>query len=134
MNGWSMVVLTMTKKGKNFAYIVVNALNTKSIGATYVVSTSGMRIIALAALIPVRNVERIKMSIEELMPFFSSLSVEAQTKAYENLAYQLLDNYIDSYGGSGDEDMVEERLMDCLSNEKQYQDEYKRWEQYNARP
>jgi hypothetical protein len=129
-----MVVLTMTKKGKNFAYIVVNALNTKSIGATYVVSTSGMRIIALAALIPVRNVERIKMSIEELMPFFSSLSVEAQTKAYENLAYQLLDNYIDSYGGSGDEDMVEERLMDCLSNEKQYQDEYKRWEQYNARP
>ena len=129
-----MVVLTMTKKGKNFAYIVVNALNTKSIGATYVVSTSGMRIIALAALIPVRNVERIKMSIEELMPFFSSLSVEAQTKAYENLAYQLLDNYIDSYGGSGDEDMVEERLMDSLSNEKQYQDEYKRWEQYNARP
>ena len=69
------------------------------------------------------------MSIEQLMPFFESMSIEAQTKAYENLAYQLLDDYIYTYG-----EMAEERLMKSLSDEKQYQDEYKRWKETQNEP
>ena len=62
------------------------------------------------------------MSIEQLMPFFDSMSIEAQTKAYENFAYQLLDDYIYNYG-----EMAEEALVVTSLGRKNKLRKPKRW-------
>jgi hypothetical protein len=67
----------------------------------------------------------------EPMSFFNELPEEAKKKAYENLAYELLDNYLQTTLG-GDEQYAEERLMNCLKGEKMYHHLYQSWESSNA--
>ena len=63
------------------------------------------------------------------MEFFESLDAQAQKKAYENLAYQLLDDYLYTYG----ED-AEERLMNCLKDEREFHYLYLRWAEKQVSP
>jgi Fe-S cluster biosynthesis and repair protein YggX len=49
------------------------------------------------------------------MEYFNTLPEEVQKKAYENLAYELLDSYLKQH----DPVVSEERLMQCLENETQ---------------
>jgi len=60
------------------------------------------------------------------MNYFNELPEEAKKKAYENLAYELLDNYLQTTLG-GDEQYAEERLMNCLKGERFYHYLYLRW-------
>ena len=117
-----MVVLTMTIKAQKFAYIVVNVLNTRNTGATCVVNTD-MKVPVIAVITNVRNVERIKME------FFESLDAQAQKKAYENLAYQLLDDYLYNY-----REDAEERLMNSLKGEREFHYLYLRWAEKQVSP
>jgi hypothetical protein len=56
------------------------------------------------------------------MPFFEEhVPIQVQKKAYENLAYELLDNYL----AVAEEDEAEERLMETLKNE--IQPHYSKW-------
>lgn len=63
------------------------------------------------------------------MEFFESLDAQAQKKAYENLAYQLLDDYLYNYG----ED-AEERLMKSLKDEREFHYLYLRWAEKQVSP
>ena len=63
------------------------------------------------------------------MEFFESLDAQAQKKAYENLAYQLLDDYLYTYG----ED-AEERLMNSLKDEREFHYLYLRWAEKEVSP
>lgn len=64
------------------------------------------------------------------MNYFNELPEEAKKKAYENLAYELLDNYLQITLG-GDEQYAEERLMNALKGEKMYNHLYQSWESNN---
>jgi hypothetical protein len=63
------------------------------------------------------------MSTENV--YFETLPEDVKKKAFENLAYELLDSYLDNH--REDED-IEERLMETLESEKFY---YKYWAEYN---
>ena len=61
----------------------------------------------------------------EPMSFFNELPEEAQRKAMENVAYELLEAWWDSYIDEGD--MVEKRLIESLKGERFYHYLYLRW-------
>ena len=63
------------------------------------------------------------------MEFFESLDAQAQKKAYENLAYQLLDDYLYNY-----EEDAEERLMKSLKDERDFHYLYLRWAEKQVSP
>ena len=63
------------------------------------------------------------MSTEKV--YFETMPEEAKEKAYEILAYELLDSYLEHH--REDED-VEERLMEGLQGEKMW---VKYWIEYN---
>ena len=67
--------------------------------------------------------------MDDLMFYFNSMPEEAQKKAYENLAYQLLDSYLYEYG----ED-AEERLMKSLKDEREFHYLYLRWAEKQVSP
>jgi hypothetical protein len=63
----------------------------------------------------------------EPMSFFNEMPEQVKHKAYENLAYELLDDYIDNH-----EEGVEERLMQGLKNEKAWLNSYwVKWKEGN---
>ena len=63
----------------------------------------------------------------EPMSFFQEMPEEAQKKAMENVAYELLDAWWDAYINEGN--MVENRLMNSLKGERFYHYLYERWHQ-----
>lgn len=64
------------------------------------------------------------MSTEKV--YFETMPETVKEKAYEILAYELLDSYLEHH--REDED-VEERLMEGLANEKSWLSKY--WAEYN---
>jgi len=63
------------------------------------------------------------------MEFFESLDAQAQKKAYENVAYELLDDYLYNY-----QEYAEERLMKSLKNEKEFHHIYLKWAEKQVSP
>lgn len=55
------------------------------------------------------------------MKYFDELPTQVQEKACENLAYELLDSYIEQH----EAEETQERLMSCLANE--IQPHYSEW-------
>jgi hypothetical protein len=67
----------------------------------------------------------------EPMSFFQEMPEEAQKKAMENVAYELLDAWWDAY--INEDNMVENRLMNSLKGERVYHHLYESWESTNEK-
>jgi len=67
----------------------------------------------------------------DTMPFFETISEQAQIQAYENLAYELLDVYLENAMNSGDADQAEERLMSSLEADSRYHKLFTAWKDNN---
>ena len=72
--------------------------------------------------------------MDDLMFYFNSMPEEAQKKAYENLAYELLDTYLETMARAGDEEDAEERLMKSLKDEREFHYLYLRWAEKQVSP